>query len=224
MVMNGKKVFGILLVVVGIFLLLSETEVINITFGDIISSYWPLIIVIIGMYKLLINSISKITGVILVIIGILLQLKVSGYFNIFEYDLFWPIVIILLGIWILLSSKRDGWKVSTKDTLNTFALFSGFNIKNSSQSFKGGNITSIFGGVEVDLREASILKEQEARIDILIAFGGAEIFVPQEWNVVIKGVPVFGGWENNTVNNNDNNSPTLIVKSFVMFGGFEVKN
>ncbi|WP_069648921.1 LiaF transmembrane domain-containing protein [Caloranaerobacter ferrireducens] len=223
--MNGKKIFGILLVVIGVFLLLGETGIIDITIRDIISGYWPLILVVIGLYKLFTNSISKITGIILIIIGILLQLKVSEYFNIFEYDLFWPIVIILLGIWILLFYKRDRWKVSSKDVLSAFALFSGFNIKNSSQSFKGGNITSIFGGVEVDLREASILKEQEARIDILIAFGGAEIFVPQGWNVVIKGTPIFGGWENKTVNNNfDTNSPTLIINSFVMFGGFEVKN
>lgn len=104
-------------------------------------------------------------------------------------------------------------------------MFSGFNVKNASQNFRGGNITAIFGGVVVDLREASILKEQEARIDVLIAFGGAEIFVPKGWNVIIKGIPIFGGWDNKTVNNNfDTNSPTLKINSFVMFGGFEVEN
>ncbi|WP_427339832.1 LiaF transmembrane domain-containing protein [Caloranaerobacter sp. DY30410] len=222
--MNGKKIFGILLVFVGVFLLLGETGMIDITIGEFISKYWPLILIVIGIYKLLTDSISKTAGIILIIIGGIFQLRNFQYFNIFEYNLFWPIVIILIGIWILLSPKRDNWKVSSKDTLNTFALFSGFNIKNSSQNFKGGNITVVFGGADVDLRDANILKEQEARIDILIAFGGAEIFVPQGWNVIIKGVPIFGGWENETVNNNKEDSPTLIINSFVMFGGFEVKN
>ncbi|KGG80679.1 hypothetical protein Y919_04710 [Caloranaerobacter azorensis H53214] len=223
--MNGKKIFGILLVFIGIFLLLGEFGMIDITIGEFISKYWPSILIVIGVYKLLTDSISKTTGIILIIIGGIFQLRNSQYFNIFEYNLFWPIVIILIGVYVLFSSKDGVWKVSSKDTLGVFTLFSSSNNKNISRNFKGGSITVVFGGADVDLREACISGEQEIKIDVLIVFGEVNICVPEEWNVIVKGTHIFADCNDRVTKNKfDADKPTLIISSFVVFGEIKIMN
>ena len=45
------------------------------------------------------------------------------------------------------------------------------------------------------LEKLSCLKEG-AFLELTAAFGGIEIHVPEHWRVVVKGMPIFGAWEN----------------------------
>ena len=113
----------------------------------------------------------------------------------------------------------------TKDSINALALFSAYNVKNVTSTFKGGSATALFGGLDLDLRESAIEDNQEAVLDMFVAFGGMDIFVPEDWNIVIKGIPIFGGWDNKSRNKDINSEgPMLVIHSLVLFGGFDVKN
>jgi hypothetical protein len=48
--------------------------------------------------------------------------------------------------------------------------------------------------------------------------------VPDDWKVVISGIPLFGGWDNKTKVNTNDNSPILRIKCTVAFGGLDITN
>jgi hypothetical protein len=81
----------------------------------------------------------------------------------------------------------------------------------------------LFGGTEIDLRNAK--PAPGAELDVFVAFGGAEIKVPEGWQVVTHGMPIFGGCENVTTTEPiREDAPTLDVNATVIFGGLEVKH
>ena len=149
--------------------------------------------------------------------------------ELFEYVSFWPVVLILVGVWLLLRGGKGPIDVE-KDSLNLINIFSGTNSRILSNNFRGGSSISIFGGAEIDLREAK-LSGGKAKFDIFALFGGSDIYVPQNWEVIIKGIPIFGGWDDNTSNLNreleegtDENTETLVINCLVLFGGIDVNN
>ncbi|KUO63790.1 MAG: hypothetical protein APF84_09220 [Gracilibacter sp. BRH_c7a] len=223
--MDARKIFGVIIILLGVMLLLNSTGIVEVNIGYLISNFWPMILIIIGTFVLLTNPASKIGGIITLTIGIVFQLKNLGYFDIFQYISLWPVLLILIGIWIVFG-RGQRWDTDSNDSFNALGLFSGSSVRSVSQQFQGGSATALFGGVEIDLREAQITPEQmEARVEVFAAFGGIEIIVPQGWNVIIKGIPLFGGWDNKTLSTGkDQEAPILKLNCLVMFGGLEVKN
>lgn len=61
-------------------------------------------------------------------------------------------------------------------------LISGINMANAAQDFKGGKVSAVAGGVEIDLRHASL--QETATISIFAWMGGILIRVPNDWSVV----------------------------------------
>ncbi len=84
-----------------------------------------------------------------------------------------------------------------KDYIDDIAIFGGGHKIIQSDNFKGGNITAIFGGSEIDLTQCK-LAEGDNVLDVVIIFGGTEIIVPREWNVRTNVTPLFGGFSNKT--------------------------
>ncbi|QUH25395.1 LiaF transmembrane domain-containing protein [Serpentinicella alkaliphila] len=221
--MNGRKLFGLILVALGIILMLDKVGMYAVNFAYIISNYWPMAIVLIGIFNLFDNSHSKLGSLITVTIGVLLQLKILGYFNIFNYLYLWPVILILLGIHVIFS-KSDGKYKDTRDKIDSVALFSGCNTRNFSQNFKGGSVVAIFGAADIDLRDAQAIAGKEMSLDVFTLFGGVDLIVPKEWNVTVKGLPLFGGWSNKTIVSKNIESPLLKISCFVAFGGMDIKN
>ncbi len=68
--MNGRKVFGSILILLGIGFTLQQLDLIE--FSSILSSWWPLLIIIIGLIQIATNSVSKLGGTIIIFIGAML--------------------------------------------------------------------------------------------------------------------------------------------------------
>jgi len=94
-----------------------------------------------------------------------------------------------------------------------------------SQDFRGGEVSAIMGGFEIDLRGAAISGDS-ATLEVFTLFGGIELKVPQEWNVVLHGTPILGMFANTAKAMADPSVPrkTLILKGTAIMGGVEVKN
>ena len=127
-----------------------------------------------------------------------------------------------------------GWKYSELDendrpspnTLNEVAIFGGGKRKVTTQDFRGGELTAIFGGFEVDLRLAGMVADS-AILEVNTVFGGAEIRIPYSWTAVVQGVGIFGGYGDETTPPepaNDPQSKKLFVRGAAVFGGVTVKN
>jgi len=111
---------------------------------------------------------------------------------------------------------------------NAVAIFSGCERRVKSQNFKGGRATSIFGGVELDLRDAKIAADQ-ATIEVNCIFGGVEIRVPENWNVHSTSIPVLGGFSDKTHISSAEDPAggprkTLVITGAIVFGGVEIDN
>jgi hypothetical protein len=84
-------------------------------------------------------------------------------------------------------------------------------------------VSAVFGGGELDLRDAA--PTSDAQLDVFTAFGGFEIRVPQGWQVDIRGMPIFGGFDNVTVKEQlGPDAPRLTVNATVLFGGLDIKH
>jgi predicted membrane protein len=120
--------------------------------------------------------------------------------------------------------RSYNWEVN-KDYIDDVSIFGGGHKVIHSDNFKGGNITAIFGGSEIDLTQCK-LAEGDNVLDVVIIFGGTEIIVPKDWNVRMNVTPLFGGFSNKT--RREYNQPldqtrTLLIKGIALFGGGELK-
>lgn len=238
--------FALVLIIIGILFLLHNFDYIDL--GEL-WQYWPLIFVVIGVMKL-IKSRSRdfISSTVFIAIGTSLLLIELDILDWQEIWLFWPIILILLGLLLLfkrftplakvecvsvLKSRISGedepahsGEKNSDNRIDIVAIFSGREHLVNSENFEGGNVTVIFGGVELDLGSAKLSKGKNV-IDIFTMFGGVEIFVPKDWQINVTGFPLFGAIEDTRRKAPLEEYPSenvLTVKGFVLFGGIEIKN
>ena len=212
---------GLIILAIGVGTLLSSLNIINFTTAFL--DWWPLLVIATGIMVFIGNPRQFVWPLIIVVAGVLLQLRQLDIVNFNVWRVFWPILIIALGLSVIFNRTYSHKNVTKKELDEQTAVFAGSKIKNESKDYKGGNITAIFGGVELDLREAAI--KSEATINVSAIFGGVTLLVPLGWTVKSKIMPIAGGVENKTVTVKDmKNSPTLYLAGDVFCGGVEVKH
>ena len=121
------------------------------------------------------------------------------------------------GAWIGRTSSGDA------SVLQEFAFMGGGDRVVRSQNFRGGEVTAIMGGFHFDLRSAAIAGDS-ATIEIFTLWGGVDFRVPEDWNVVVQGVPILGVFT--TTGRPVNAAPgskTLVLTGTAIMGGVEVK-
>ncbi len=136
-----------------------------------------------------------------------------------------PAVLIYFGLRILISNEGSDpitRSQAHENKIDRVLVFSGMSEKNVSEDFEGGSIVAIFGGGELDLREA-VTKEKEISLDLVAVFGGIKVIVPKTWQVNTEGVGILGAFENNT-SRDKKTTATLKVEGVGIFGGVEVAN
>lgn len=220
----GKRsIIGVFILLLGVVFFLDTLDILPISGYNLFHSYWPLLLIMIGVLTLFDKTSNNGFSIILIIVGMFYQLKKLGYIfhNVSLWSLIWPTVLIIVGIWFIFPKKKH--EVSS-DTLNNTVLFSGGDIYSKSNNFKGGELTALFGGLDVDLRDAVIQGSEPVEIDIFTAFGGIDMKVPDDWTVEVKCIPLFGGWDNKHRRRSGENiyGPVLVVKGIILFGGLDI--
>lgn len=215
---------GFIFILVGIGFFLQQAGIWQ--FSNIFSSGWPIILIVIGIIQLSNrDNISLIPGILLIAIGGLLFVNKFVEFNVFKFS--WPIILIIVGLVFIFSrSTLKATRPSNSDELlESFSLFSATNIESNSAHFQGGTVTTIFGGAEIDLRDATFPNEG-ATLELTTIFGGIELRVPENVNIQFSGTPIFGGLENKTRKHvgQSIDIPVLTIHCTAIFGGIEVKD
>lgn len=113
---------------------------------------------------------------------------------------------------------------SYDDVLNATAIFGGVNKTIFSKNFRGGDITNIFGGTELDFTQADI--NGRVVIDITQMFGGTKIIVPANWQVVPDLAAIFAGVDDKRIKNPAaiNHGKVLVLKGVSLFAGIEIRS
>jgi predicted membrane protein len=216
-----RSITGIIITAIGVGALLGALNILP--FWSWFGTLWPLLVVLGGVF-ILIGDFRRnwIWGTIFVTVGALLLLKTLDVLDFNFFSLIIPVVIIGAGLSVLINShNRTRIDSSSKDADDISVIFSGSETKNKSNDYKGGKVTSIFGGASIDLRDAKIVKE--ASIDMFVMFGGVELKVPRDWKVVSKVAPIAGGVENKSEGSDDHKGPVLVLTGTVALGGIEIK-
>jgi predicted membrane protein len=218
---------GIILIVVGVVVLLDHLGYIQ---SRHLWVFWPLILVFSGVVR--VWQQGKVGfGILLISFGVLLQLNTLGVIHL-NWDLLWPLGLIgfgLLKVWERFGKdKQSSTSPLGRDYVNELAFFGGVERRLNIKDFRGGNISAIFGGIELDFRSAE-MAENEAVLELEAIFGGVELVVPTNWTVVFQGESIFGGYSDETLAPAAGNlqgapNKTLIVRGRSIFGGVSVKN
>jgi len=225
---SSGLIAGLVMTAAGVILLLDRTGVIE---GRYLFRFWPSVLVIVGLLKLFLPEAGggRIWGALLIMAGAVLQLSELGIIHVRIWDL-WPLALIAVGlvlVWGAIESRKYGGGPLTSGMshLNEVAVFGGGERRISAADFEGGQVVAVFGGFKVDLTKAG-MKENQAMIEVNAVFGGGEIVVPENWNIIMRGLGIFGGYADNTRHpkHDDPALKTLIVRGLAMFGGVEVKN
>lgn len=242
---NSRIVGGLIIIAVGAVLLLRNTGV---YFPRWLFS-WPMILILVGIYSGFKHNFRNPSWMILIGIGtfFLVQKFIPG---LSREPLFWPLVIIAGGVLFMLRPRKNpfvwtndkdqnnlggsnttylgtqsGVVPDASDTINVRSVFSGVKRSMLSKNFQGGNISSIFGGSEIDFTQADINGQVVIRFEVL--FGGAKIIIPSHWAVQNEIDGVFHGVDDNRRFNPDaalNPGKVLILKGSVTFGGVEIRS
>ena len=244
---NGRIWLGIILVALGGLFLLDNFgfpwfygfDIRHMVFS------WHTIFLIIGTV-LIVNHRDNFWGYIFVGIGAFGMLRHLPFFSEYDFGDLWPIIFLFAGLWLILrkngkhsisnqqfseKGKSQGQgepqtKYSSQhfDSLDEVSVFNSIHRVIISDNFRGGNITTIFGGTKLDLTQAK-LASGENILELTTIFGGAEIRVPQNWRVILNVTSIFGGFDDKRFahyNNEETSEGILIIKGITLFGGGEL--
>ena len=228
---SGHEITGLVIILIGFGLLLHTLGIFP--FGNLVSRFWlPALFVFIGVFHLSRNRGPQgvAGGVFWIGFGVLFFLSQTNLFSFNPWRLIGPAIVIWIGLSILLS--RAGARgvpgtssagVESGDWMSATAILGSFERKSTSLQFRGGDLTAIMGGGNVDFRDANIGPEDTATLNVSVVMGGLEIFVPASWAVESLVTPILGGYEDKTRAPKEG-VKRLVIRGGVVLGGVEVKN
>lgn len=222
---DRRLLLGVALLLLGAVWLLDEINLIPGYFTYYILN-WRTLLIAIGAF--LVVQRDRVTpGLILIGLGTFFWLRRFDLF-ILDWGILLPVALIFIGIALIVgrSVRQSGSSEENekRDFIDDFSLLGGRERTINTQSFRGGKVTAIFGGSQIDMRNAE-LADGENYLDVFIMFGGTSIVVPPDWNVNVEVFSVLGGFGDkrySAVKVVPDPNKTLIIKGMVMFGGGDV--
>jgi predicted membrane protein len=198
---------------------------------------WQTLLIAIGLIIGVQHNFRNPSWLILVLIGTIFLL--GDLFPAFPMRYYaFPIALIVIGLWIIFNPNRVGNRKSVvgaehengnagysrDEYLDSVSFFGGVRKVILSKDFKGGDVTSIFGGTELDLSQADI--NGRIVLDVTQVLGGTKLIVPPHWDIKSELVSVFGGIadKRNIQSVTINPDKILILKGTSVFGGIDIRS
>ncbi len=228
-------ILGILIIAIGAAFMLD-----NLGYVDAVEyvRYWPALLIVYGVAKVLQSpgSPGRIFGGILIAVGSLMLLDRLDILTFRIHD-WWPVILIIIGINFLRGSRRRSKNIFERQSdsaspgssdndsyIKHFAIMGGVKRSICSKEFRGGELTAIMGGCEIDLREA-VITDDGAVLDVFTLMGGVELRVPMDWKVIVQVSPFMGGVDDKTyVQQEGKPAKRLLLTGTIIMGGIEIKN
>jgi hypothetical protein len=145
-------------------------------------------------------------------------LRIVGAFILLKL-LAWALVVVVLRLKV--RSTGD----ETSDEIALAAAANGIELRSRATVFRGGSAKAILGGMELDLRQATLAPEG-ARLEVEAILGGVEILVPESWRVRIAPPrTTLGGidYPDDLDTLPPSDEPELELALHAVLGGIEVK-
>jgi len=228
----GASMIGLLLIIIGAIWILDNQGFIEFE----LDVWWPLILIALGLIHLAQHRRLTDPGFwILVLLGGVFLLTTNHILEWDEIWRYWPVILILIGFSIIFQrhgryrrpktfdDEGEGAQPFDEDQITGSVIFGAIERKVGNKRFKGGSISTVFGGAEIDLRSAG-LDEKGALLDISALFGGVEIWIPESWPIELRPSAILGGVSNKSSNGEKSSGKRLIINASAIFGGVDIKN
>jgi predicted membrane protein len=225
-----RVIIGFVVLVAGIVLLLNNLGLLDYEWKKYLLC-WQMIPIAIGVIFILSHD-HKGPGIVLLAIGSTFYARDFFELNFNFWHIFWSAMMILIGIMIIFRHRIEPCKyekknLSSDDIIDEVAVFGGGERTIVSQNFMGGKMLAVFGGSNFNLSRAKLAPGKNY-FEVLAIFGGLKLIVPEDWNVKINAVSIFGGFSDKhrirASAPGSGSDSELIIKGFVIFGGGEIKS
>ena len=239
----SQMLIGAAVIIAGFLFLIDNLGWIDL---DMHVHFWPFVLMVVGASTLAQaprrGSGAAVAGIFMIGFGALALLKGLGLIYI-SWRVIFPIGIIAVGLMMVFrANKRKQADTGTAmagsaadDTsffhvaggetgervLDLTAILGGFQRKVTTQDFRGGDLTSVMGGIDLDMRTASL--NGTAVLNVFALMGGISLKVPTDWMVELEGTPILGGFDEKTMQPKDA-SKRLVIRGTAIMGGVEIRN
>jgi hypothetical protein len=200
--------FGICLILLGTALMLDRLQLLD---AAQILRYWPVALVLVGA-ALVIQSFQRVDA------NSAVRPEPSYGGHIFV----WVIVAVVMS---QAFSRGTTSRTDSTETVDVIAVMSRHQRVSNGPVFRGGEITSVMGRAELDLRKTTVAPGEEAVIEIFTLMGGATIRVPESWTVDVRAAPIMGGVKDRRTGARDvPGAPRIVIRGFIMMGGLDIRS
>lgn len=247
---NGLWI-GLLFIIVGFLYACSALDIID--FSIFFPGWWTLFIIIPCFYGLFKKNEDKTGYVIGLVVGACFLINAQDIsLHIDFWPMILALLCVVIGVKMIFPDKfkkksphidisydsesgekniningkefNNNYSKNTQGFVNASAIFGGKDIRVDNEVFTGADINVIFGGIELNLRNAVIT--EDVYIEVNSIFGGVDIFTPanvkvitDDCNVILGGVDVNRSYANAL----DADAPRVIISGNCIFGGIEIK-
>ena len=186
---GGRYLIGILIIAIGVIALLDNFGMVDVSFGYLVSLFWPLLLGIAGI-NFIVNRRDLpgiVIGSLLIALGVIFLGHNAGFWHIKMQSFwqgFWPVIIILIGVSLL--SKNKSY------SSGHLAIMGAVEKNNAGWELKSAEYFALMGGIELDIRQATF-SEREINLGLSAIMGGITVIVPEDVAVTCKGTAVLGG-------------------------------
>ena len=236
---SGRLIAGLVIIVIGALFLVDRAGIADM--GGLLS-WWPMIIVLVGVWRLIAGKFRSLFGpLMLIAVGAILQIWTLDAFNLDFGKFLLPAILIVVGIAILAGGMRrrkrgrrnsppshnaapiidvDVSSYADADDATLHAVV-GSQDRVISGDFQSGSINVVMGSGTLDMRDARIV-DRPATLEVSVVIGEVKIRVPADWNVrIVNSIQVGEAKDIRAGQNNDDN-PDLIVKGSLKLGGLQI--
>jgi len=242
---SGRVLAGVVLVGIGGVLLAKQYGV---NFPNWVFS-WQMLLIVIGFYVGARHSFRTAGWLIPVIVGtVFLVEDVVPELSFHQY--IWPVLIMVAGLFMIFRPRRKkndywrSWRTGGKDRLwekyhdsfrkdadrssenfiDSVSVFGATRKNIIAKDFKGGDLTSFFGGTYLNLTQADFTGT--ITLEITNILSGTKLIIPSHWNIKSELVCVFGGVDDKRELAKEGADATKVLKlvGTCVFGGIEIKS
>ena len=223
--LTGRLLLGLAFVALG---LLWTLENLDVPGASEVLRLWPSLLVVYGFLRVtgLDGTKRVVSGLLFMFVGGWMLARELGLVHVSIFNL-WPVWLIVVGCMMVWRSMRGPGPALDASDRNAyprpFAFMGGTVRKVTSQDFVGLEATAVMGGVTMDMTAARS-RGREVVAEVFAWWGGIELVVPEDWQVVSEVTPIMGGVEDATRFAGGAPATTLVVRGLVIMGGVEVRN
>jgi hypothetical protein len=138
----------------------------------------------------------------------------------FIFKLFRLALIAVLGAAVAAKLLLESNAEPTTEEIDLISIFEGHQLKSEASPFYGGKVMTMFGGVLLDLRDATPAPTG-ILLDLAVVMGGVSLVVPEGWRVKFNGNLMAGGFSDVTRTTAEEDVPTVTITGFVLIGGVQ---